>query len=76
MQTAYATGYTSWLMGQLILFRELECRALDYRLLKVGVLKPGGAASRGKNLNVLPIDVTSCGHARIGRQSVAHFPQL
>jgi transcriptional regulator with PAS, ATPase and Fis domain len=28
MQTAYATGYTSWLVGKLILFRELECRAM------------------------------------------------
>jgi DNA-binding NtrC family response regulator/predicted hydrocarbon binding protein len=30
MQTAYATGYTSWLVGKLILFRELECRAMGY----------------------------------------------
>jgi transcriptional regulator with GAF, ATPase, and Fis domain len=30
MQTAYATGYTSWLMGKLILFRELECRAMGH----------------------------------------------
>jgi two-component system, NtrC family, response regulator HydG len=27
MQVAYATGYASWLMGRLVLFRELECRA-------------------------------------------------
>ncbi len=28
LQTAYATGYTSWLFGKAIVFRELECRAM------------------------------------------------
>jgi two-component system, NtrC family, response regulator HydG len=28
LQIAYATGYTSWLFGKLILFREVECRAM------------------------------------------------
>jgi DNA-binding NtrC family response regulator len=27
LQTAYATGYTSWLFGKAIVFREIECRA-------------------------------------------------
>jgi hypothetical protein len=28
LQIAYPTGYTSWLFGTLILFREVECRAM------------------------------------------------
>ncbi|MFL6602258.1 MAG: sigma 54-interacting transcriptional regulator [Steroidobacteraceae bacterium] len=28
LQIAYPTGYTSWLFGKLILFREVECRAM------------------------------------------------
>ena len=28
LQVAYPTGYTSWLFGKLILFREVECRAM------------------------------------------------
>jgi len=28
LQTAYATGYTSWLFGKPIVFREMECRGM------------------------------------------------
>jgi transcriptional regulator with GAF, ATPase, and Fis domain len=35
LQVAYPTGYTSWLFGKLILFREVECRAMGAPFCRV-----------------------------------------
>ncbi len=54
LETAYATGYTSWLFGKPIVFREVECRAMGAASCRC-IAKPldaWGTEARGADLEV------------------------
>jgi DNA-binding NtrC family response regulator/predicted hydrocarbon binding protein len=68
MQVAYATGYSSWLMGRLVLFRETECRAQGHTNCRIAGKTLAGWGDSVEEIDLKTLADEPAARSRAGRK--------